>query len=544
MMFPPGLRTRALAALDQSFDLVVLGGGISGCGIFFDASQRGLRVLLVEKEDVAAGTSSRSSKLIHGGLRYLKQMQFKVTRSSCRERDRHLAIDPHLVEPVDFVYPAFRGDKTPGWQVEIGLFLYDRMTKTPDKHRRVSEAELARWVPGLDRKRLDRAMVYRDARVDDARLTAAVAAHGVAYGGSLLTRARAEEALRDASGRVIGVAVRDLETDAVHRVRASLVINAAGAWVDEVRKLFGLDGRRVRPSRGSHLMFRPGRLAVDTAITLPSPDDGRPVFFVPHPEGLLVGTTDLFHHGPLDDPRPTRAEVDYLLRACAEVSGSPPPTLDDVAGAFAGLRPVIDQGDDDPTAASREEELWEEDGLLSIAGGKLTTWRLSAELVVDRAQRLIRESGASGASLRRSSATAGTPLAGLAPTDLDRRLLTRFDLEPQVASAMARRLLAGAWRACEGAAAEDLQPLRDDVDLCAAELRAHLRFGAVEHLSDLLLRRTRLGTWDAEATRDLAPSLREPVCAEMGWDGARWEAELERFDRDLDAWSPRGVAAV
>ncbi|MEO1084897.1 MAG: FAD-dependent oxidoreductase, partial [Acidobacteriota bacterium] len=254
-MFHRQWREHTISALDEPFDLVIVGGGITGCGVFFDAAQRGLRVLLVEKDDLASGTSSRSSKLIHGGLRYLKQMQFGVTRESCHERDRQMALNPHLVQPLPFVFPAYRGDKTPGWMVEVGLWMYDRLTVEGYRHRRLPREEIDEWAPQLPREDLDRALLYYDGMADDARLTVSVAATGFHYGGLVLTRAHAEAPIRDAGGRLAGIEVRDQESGAVHPVRASLVVNATGAWVDGLRELLGHTDRTVRPSRGSHLIF-------------------------------------------------------------------------------------------------------------------------------------------------------------------------------------------------------------------------------------------------------------------------------------------------
>ena len=282
-MFHPHWRQQALAGIDRPFDLLVLGGGITGCGILLDAAQRGLRAILVERGDVASGTSSRSSKLIHGGLRYLKQMQLAVTRESCRERDRMLALSPHLVEPLRFIYPAYEGDPTPGWSVELGLRLYDRLTRSSEKHAQLLPEELAELVPSLPRERLDRALAYRDARADDARLTLAVAMTAFDYGALVLTRGLAEEAFRGADGRVAGAVVRDLVDGNVHRIRASVVVNATGAWVDELRRRFGLDGRRVRPSRGSHLLFRRRDLPLGAALTFPSPVTVSPLWHHPWP---------------------------------------------------------------------------------------------------------------------------------------------------------------------------------------------------------------------------------------------------------------------
>ncbi len=539
-MFHPHWREQALAGLDRPFDLVVLGGGITGCGIFFDAAQRGLRVLLVERGDVASGTSSRSSKLIHGGLRYLKQMQLKVTRASCRERDRQVALNPHLVTRQRWIYPSYAGDRTPGWQVSLGLGIYDRLTRGAERHARLGPEELDRLAPGLGRDKLERALSYFDAVADDARLTLAVAATGLAYGGSALTRAAAEAPIADAGGRLRGLVVRDLLSGETHRVEAALTVNAAGVWVDRVRQLLGREGRRLRPSRGSHLVFRRERLPLEAAVTILSPDDRRPVFFIPHPEGVLAGTTDLFHDGELDDPRPTEEEVDYLLRAAAAAFPAAPPARADVVGCFAGLRPVLSHHLDDPSKASREEAIWHEDGLLSVAGGKLTTWRATAEEAVDEALKLLPPERGRQAS---PCATAGTPLAGLAPADLGERLAAA-GVEPAVAAGMARRLGALAWTARALARDEsELEPAVDGSDLSMAEVRAHLRFGGVVHLSDLFLRRVRVGMWRPAEVDDLLRRLRRPIRRETGWSTERWDQEMERWAADAEGWTVEGVAS-
>ncbi len=538
MFFPPSWRQQALDSLGQPFDLAIVGGGITGCGIFLDAAQRGLRVLLVERGDVASGTSSRSSKLIHGGLRYLKQMQLSLTRQSCRERDLQVALNPHLVTLQRWIYPTYSEDATAPWKVTLGLKIYDQLTRRPDKHSRLSAEELEELAPGLSRDGLDRALSYFDARVDDARLTLAVAATGVAYGGSLLTRAEPEAAIRDPGGRIGGLELRDGVSGRVHQVQASLVINAAGVWVDRLRHRLGLTGNRLRPSRGSHLIFPRDKLPLEAAVTILSPDDRRPVFFIPHPEGVLAGTTDLFHDGELDDPRPTDDEVDYLLRATAAAFPADPPGRGDVLGCFAGLRPVIAHDLEDPSKASREEATWHEDGLLTVAGGKLTTWRATAEDAVDRAVALL---GSDRVRRAPPCATAGTPLAGLAPRDLGRRLAAVTELEPQVARGMARRLGALAWTACELASRRELHPVVDGSDLCAAEVRAHLRFGAVLHLSDLFLRRVRSGMWRPTQVEDLLPPLRRLIRREMGWSRRRWDLEVERYAFAAQGWTLDGV---
>lgn len=537
-MFDRPWRDRALAALGGGFEVVVVGGGINGCGILYDAALRGLSALLVERGDLASGTSSRSSKLVHGGLRYLRQLDLRTTRLSCRERDRHLRLDPDLVEALPFLYPARRGEKLKGWQLDLGLAVYDRLTTGAERHRRIPAAEAQALAPELDLGALDRALAYRDARVDDARLVFAVAASAAAAGALVLTRAEVEAGRADAAGRLRRLVLRDLESGATHEVEAGVIVNAAGVGADELRHRCGLEGRRLRPSRGSHLLLPPGRLELATAVSFPAAD-GRPVFVVPHPEGVLVGTTDLFHDGPLDDPRPSREEIDYLFGAVRDRFPGALLTPGDVVGTFAGLRPILDHGAKTPSEARRDEGIWEERGLLSVAGGKLTTWRVTAEEAVDAVVRRLPAERAAGLA---PCLTAGAPLAGRCPLDLGARLAAGHALPAGVAAALARRLRALAGLALDLARDRgELAPLLPGSDLTVAEARVHLRHGAVVRLEDLLLRRTRIGMWSPALALDLAPRLAAVCREELGWDGARCERELDACDAALAAWRPAGI---
>jgi glycerol-3-phosphate dehydrogenase len=394
-------------------------------------------------------------------------------------------------------------------------------------------------VPDLPTGGLDRVLAYTDAMADDARLTLAVAATAHAYGAAVLTRCEAQTAIRDADGEVCGLIIRDFETGSSHRVTAGIVINAGGVWTDEVRHRLGLKGRRVRPSRGIHLILPSALVPITVAVTLPSPDDGRPVFLVPHPEGVLLGTTDHFHDGELDDPRPTVDEVGYLLRAAQAAFPGRSIEHHDILGAFAGLRPILDIHADDPSEASREEDVWEENGILTVSGGKLTTWRSTAEEAVDEAISRLPEETTRGVG---RCMTKGTPLAGLAPRDLEDRLRAAHDLEPAVAAGMARRLGALAWSSVNVARGRsELRPLYPGLDLCAAEVRAHCRWGAVLHLDDLLLRRVRFGMWEPETARALLPQLRPILRRELGWSFKDWQRERERFEKALEGWTMAGV---
>ena len=558
-MFHPHWREQALSQLDQRFDLIIIGAGITGCGILLDAAQRGLRALLVERHDIAFGTSSRSSKLIHGGLRYLKQMQFRITRIACRERDRLLALNPDLVRPIRFLYPAHAGDRTPGWTVDLGLWMYDRLTSRSQKHTHLLPSELQSVAAGLAVDKLDRTLAYSDGVTDDALLTLAVAGTGFAYGGLILTQADVIDAIIDA-GRVCGVVLRDLESGQTYRVGAHLVINATGVWVDQMRERFGISGPRLRPARGSHIIFPVHRLPLQAAVTVPSPDDGRPVFLIPHPDGILMGTTDIYHDGSLEDPRVSHDEVRYLLRAVQAHYPDRDLQETDITAAFAGVRPILYSHSDNPSEASREEDIWEERGMLSVAGGKLTTWRQTAEEVVDQALLLLPQERVLHTA---RCHTGGTPLIGLAPVDLPQRLQRAHGFSPAVAGGMARRLRAAAWLASRVARHEsvwrnrlwrfpwtasrrarlrsEFEPLLEGSDVCAAEVRVHLMVGGVVRLEDLLLRRIRIGLWQPAVARELVPRLRPLFQQELGWDMAHWDREVEAFHQALQGWSPEGV---
>jgi glycerol-3-phosphate dehydrogenase len=536
-MFPVGWRERAWQRLGEGLDVLVIGGGITGAGILHDAALRGLSVGLVERGDFGCGTSSRSSKLIHGGLRYLRKMQLGITRTACRERDLLALANPHLVWPVRFLYPSYEHDATPGWQVDLGLAMYDHLTPVRHRHEKVDAQSAASLVPVLARPGLEFGLLYDDAVADDARLVLSVVAAGVLAGGVAASYTRVEELMQDRAGRVAGALVRDVESGAVQEVRAHVVVNATGVWGDEVRTMAGASKARLRPSRGSHLLFPRHRLPLEVAVTALAPDDGRPVFSVPHPEGTLVGTTDLFHAGALEDPRPSAEETGYLLRFAQHVFPSVRLSARDVTGAFAGVRPVLSSHAETPSEASREEAVWEEHGLVSTAGGKLTTYRATAEKVVNAAVKRLPEEVRERVG---PSQTAAATLPWRAEHTGLRQGLRALGVGDEVASGMARRLGALALPAV-AAGGEAVQPVADGLDLCGAELLWHVRFGGVVHLEDLLLRRVRLGMWQPRVCLEVAPKLRPLLRRAAGWTVARWNREVERLARAVSNWMPPGA---
>ncbi|MBI5309811.1 MAG: glycerol-3-phosphate dehydrogenase/oxidase [Actinobacteria bacterium] len=468
------------------WDVLVIGGGITGAGILREAARRGLRAALIEGNDFASGTSSRSSKMVHGGLRYMAQGAFTMTRKAVKERERLLREAPELVTRMPVAFTLRKG-KFPGRRVFGALIgVYDRMAGIND-HRFLSNRELSDRNPGVDTSQLAGAYFYTDALTDDARLVLCVLEAAVADGATAVNYARAIEPLRS-DGRVTGVSVAaDGET---FEVAANVVVNATGAWADELRA--GIAGeRRMRPLRGSHLIVPHERLPVSDAVTFFHPDDGRPVYAYEWLGVTVIGTTDLDFEGDLSgEPAITEGEVEYLLAAAANQFGSAAIGRDDVISTMSGVRPVVDSGKDkDPSKETREEAIWVDEGLVTVTGGKLTTFRPIAMATLKAVE----------------------PLLGLeAPLPLDERPV--FDTPPSRERA------------------DRAQPI-DGTPYSWADLRAAVDSEQVEHLDDLLLRRTRIGNLlpgggDAIATEALQ------LCRQrLGWGDERVAAERSRYER-------------
>src|SRR6201994_702725 len=371
---------------------LVSGGGITGAGTALDAASRGLRVALVEARDLASGTSSRSSKLIHGGLRYLEQFDFKLVYEALRERDLLVSkLAPHLVKPVSFLYPLYKKVVERPY-VGAGLVLYDSMegTRRPvPRHRHLSARGALKRAPALSPDRLAGAMLYYDAQVDDARHTLTVARTAAAHRAVIGTRLSAVGLLRSPDGeRVVGARVRDEETGRVLEVSAEVVVICAGVWTDLVHELAGVRaGYKVRMSKGVHIVVP--RAALDANTGMICRTDRSVLFFIPWGDHWIVGTTDTDWAGERAEPAPSEDDVEYILTAANRVLARPL-TRGDVVGVYAGLRPLVDpaagNGGKPTTKLSREHVVdVPVPGLASIAGGKFTTYRLMAKDVVDAA---------------------------------------------------------------------------------------------------------------------------------------------------------------
>ena len=520
-MWQENWRDRIWDQLGQPWEVIVIGGGITGAGILREATRLGLKTLLVDRRDFGWGTSSRSSKLVHGGLRYLKERKIRLTRASVHERERLLQEGPGLIDPMGFLLATYEGDHPGRWTYSAGLTVYDLLA-LQWSHRRYSPQDFQMLAPHISQQNLTGGFRYGDAQTDDARLVLRVIREAVADGGVALNYVAADKLLCSGSEHgapVSGVRLRDQvmgrETDVVGNV----VINATGAWADQLRLQAGAV-KRIRPLRGSHLIFSAWRLPVAQAVSFLHPIDRRPVFIFPWEGITLVGTTDVDHDQPLDDePCISPEEVAYLMAAVEAQFPALHLTLDDVISTFAGVRPVIGTGQEDPSKESRDHVVWEERGLLTVTGGKLTTFRLIA---------LDALKGVRGR------------LSELPPLDDNVPVLDPVDMELAGAGSLgepARRRLLGRYgadapRVVDLAAPGELEVIPGTRTLWA-ELRWAARAEGVVHLDDLLLRRVRMGHLLPQGGEALLPQIRAVCQAELGWDDERWEAEEQAY---LDLW--------
>lgn len=516
-MWSEGWRDRLWSQIDQLWDVLIVGGGITGAGILREAARAGLKTLLVERQDFAWGTSSRSSKLVHGGIRYLATGQFKLTLTSVREREQLLQTGPGLIEPLGFLIATYEGDRPGRLAYSAALAVYDLMA-SQWSHRHYGRDDFRIFAPHVVEKRLTGGFRYEDAQTDDARLVLRVIREAVADGGAALNYAGVDALLRD-GGSVVGARVVDRVSGRSADVRARLVINATGAWADRLRGQVGA-APAIRPLRGSHLVFAGWRLPVAQALAFAHPVDRRPMFVAPWQGATLVGTTDVDHLDDADhEPRISPQETAYLMAGVVHQFPSLNLTLDDVVSTFAGVRPVIGTGKSDPSKESREHVVWDEAGLLTVTGGKLTTFRAIALDALHAASDRLPE-------LRK--------LSGKEP------VLKSVQLEPGIGQELdetSRRRLLGRYGTEAAQVIRAAQPGElttiPGTETLWAELRWAARAEGVVHLDDLLLRRVRLGLLLPEGAAALLPRFRQICQAELGWDDARWELEEAAYQ---DLW--------
>ncbi|MED0757481.1 glycerol-3-phosphate dehydrogenase/oxidase [Aneurinibacillus thermoaerophilus] len=379
----------------QSFDVLVIGGGITGAGIALDAQARGMKTALLEMQDFAAGTSSRSTKLVHGGLRYLKQLEFKLVAEVGKERAIVYENAPHVTTPEWMLLPMIEGGTYGKFATSIGLRVYDTLAGVKKSERRVmlSKEETLKKEPLLRTDKLKGGGYYVEYRTDDARLTIEVMKEAVRLGAQAVNYVKVQDLLYE-NGKVVGVVAVDQITGTKHDIRAKKVVNAAGPWVDKVREIDGSKkGKRLHLTKGVHLVIDGKRFPLRQAVYFDTPD-GRMVFAIPRDGKTYVGTTDTDYHGDIANPKMTTEDRDYILRAANFMFPTLKLTKEDVESSWAGLRPLIHEEGKSPSELSRKDEIFiSESGLLSIAGGKLTGYRKMAERIVDLVASQLKEEG-------------------------------------------------------------------------------------------------------------------------------------------------------
>jgi glycerol-3-phosphate dehydrogenase len=539
-------RSDALKAVEEGpFDVVVIGGGITGAGVALDAASRGYSVALLERGDYAQGTSSRSSKMVHGGLRYLRNFDLGLVREALLERSLMVQLAPHLVYPTPFLVPAFGEDRR-DLAIGMGLNMYDVMATSrvgrgraqraehaddgaywsPDRHRTIDSDEVARLSPALAECEANSAYLFYDCQTDDARLVLTILGEAERFGATLLNGAEATEII-DAGGRAAGVRFREADSGEQLEVRGANVVNATGVWADRIRPdeiLTEEEIPRIAPSRGAHIVLSSDDIDVgQAAFLVPSvAGDERTVMALPWYGRTMIGPTDNDYDGDIDRVPPSTDDISYLLDAVNSYLKLDL-TPDHITGAFAGVRPLISGGGGDPKSSvdiSRKAELYEtSSGMLTITGGKLTTWRRMAEETVDR---IVEREGRQA-----ESRTDDIPL-GMPAREED--LTTEIELPDGARKQLAFRYGHAARKVLD--LAEERPELAAPILPGHADMLAEAVIAArseqARTLADVLLRRTRLGLVAAAELREEAPlrAVAEAMGGELAWSKARVKSEI------------------
>jgi glycerol-3-phosphate dehydrogenase len=534
-------RDHAMTRLaDEAFDVLVIGGGITGAGVALDAAARGLRTALVERDDFASGTSSKSSKLVHGGLRYLQQKEYLLVYENLAERQRLLNNAPHLVKVLPFLIPIFGRsgvvNKSVAKVYNTALWLYDLTggLRIRKRHKKLTTAQALAHMPTLNPDVLVAGFLYYDAQADDARLTLTIARTAVLDHGAVAANyAAVTELTKEASGRVNGARLADGT-----EVRAAVVVNATGVWSDDVRALDeGTHPNTIRPAKGIHISVAWDKVRCDIAGVVPVPKDRRSIFVVPWGDRVYLGTTDTDYDGPVDDPQCTTEDVQYLIDAF-NTFVKEPITVDDVLGTWAGLRPLVKDARSERTAdlSRRHAVTTSTSGLVTVTGGKLTTYRKMAADTVDEVVKNLDRKG-----VPRHSPTKRLPLRGAAGADSDlgldadvaEHLRSRYGNEARVVAAMIEADPALA------------RPLVASLPYLRVEAVYAARYEMARTVDDVLARRTRALLLARDAAVAAATDVANLLASELAWPPAEIERQVESF-RDAVArskeWEPTPAA--
>ncbi len=522
-------------SIGKAYDLVIVGGGVTGAGVFHEAVRRGLSPLLVEANDFAWGTSSRSSKMVHGGLRYLKEGKILLTRSAVRERQRLLTVYPGLVDPLNFIMPLYEGHGPSMGAMKFGLSLYSLMAGEK-QHQIFSRGQTLDRVPKVCREHLLSAVGFKDAQVDDARLVLRLIFDGCDGGGQAFNYTKALSIERNARGTVAGVHLKDMRTGEGILVKTPVVINATGAFAEALHPS-PVRGFHIRPLRGSHLVF-PGKLyPIDRVISFIHPLDKRPVFLFPWENCLFLGTTDVDHTTDVSkEPCITEDEANYLMDGLAHILPDLKVSLDDCIASIAGVRPILSKKKVSASKESREHVVWKEGGLVTVTGGKLTTFQLLAMDALKAAQKYL-----PGHSKNRYAKTKIEPRAasgGKLEIAKEALALCSEGLSPQAVQRLFGRYGDRVHQMVAICSEADFTCIATTQTLWA-ELCHAAQNEQVCNLSDLLLRRVRIGLFLPNGGMDLMDEIQARVQPFLAWDDARWIQERKAYEKVWqDAYAP------
>lgn len=529
---------RILRMQQQTSDLLIIGGGVTGAGIARQAAWLGHQTVLIERSDFAAGTSSRSTKLLHGGLRYLEQMQLGLVFESVRERMAGMRMAPHLARPLPFVFPRYRGDKPGMAKLGLGLWLYDIMAgfQLIKRHCRLSPTVLHERLPQLRTDGLCGAYEYYDAQTDDARLCLEIIIDAAALGANVLNRVELVDVCRDGEEWVCGV--RNVLDGGRSELRARHIAIATGPWLGDTAALFGGgSGPAMRPTKGVHVHVPSDKLQLDAAIVMTHPDDGRVMFAIPTETNVLLGTTDTDYAGTGAELVVTVAEVEYLLRALAHYFPDSLITPQDVHSAYAGLRPLLG-GDGNTSQISREHRVFElAQNVHAIGGGKLTTWRVMAnDLLQAKGLAANRELG----SYRDRPLPGGRGIEGRAQLESK---ADSFVQSHKLSHRTARTLVytyganADAVVAGIGANGAPVSTI-GALELPPAAFEYAVTDEYALSLDDLMRRRSRLYYTESDQGRQAAEAVAKIIAPLLGWSGEDVQRELKAYTDICDRYQP------
>jgi len=512
----------------EPFDVLVVGGGITGAGIARDAAMRGFKTALIDKGDFASGTSSKSSRLVHGGIRYLEMFEFGLVFEASRERRILWKIIPHLATPLPFLFPVYRDTAWHPWVINLGLWMYDALAlfRNYRNHEWLSNEEIARRVPGLERASIHGGAYYYDGQVDDARLTLETIRSAHRYGARVLNYVQVDELIKE-RGRVAGVRAHDTLSGEIIEIRARVVVNATGVWTDTLTQLDDPGSpKRMRPTKGIHIIVPRAlhEIGGDCAVAFPSLTNGRLLFAIPWGKFQIIGTTDTDYQGDYDRVHADAADVDYVIAATNHAFPRTPITRADVISTYAGLRPLIAQAGKSASKTSREHEIWTApSGLVTIAGGKLTTYRSMAEQCVNVVARQLRDQF--NIVAQQPCLTAKVPIvqddAPIPPHPLPAEVIAH--LQHRYGPAYGRVI------AIANRDAKFAHHLCDDLPYIWAEVQYAIEEEMALTIADVLERRLHILTESREHGLAIAPRVGQMLGEFLGWDAGRLEKDLDAY---------------